>query len=396
MKWRNGWIGAAALILTACGGDDEQQKAQTAKDEQPATGQVEVWRFGLEEIEGSVQYEYANRFAEIVSEKTDGQVEVRLFPYGQLGGLTDIYDQVQAGSVQLAFGSGFLGGTVPESQLFSLNFILTDDELSNTQILNDEAFRKNDDLIDSFRERSLHPLAIVPEGWQVWTANKAVRTPEDFAGLAIRTMDNRLLRETYSAYGANPTTMEYGELYSGLQLGQLDGNIQPVFAHQEMDFYQVQDYMIFANQAQFIATVMANADWYDNLSDEHEQVIEDAVVELVPYIHEVQTRLNTERLNIITENSDIEVIRLTPEERAVFRERSLPVRDVFVDMVGDRGENLLNALLELVEEGAPESADEPVPTTETNDSIAPGESPTQPELDHADNASDDAAESVTP
>ena len=396
MKWRNGWVGAAALILAACGSDDEQQKAQSAKDEQPATGQVEVWRFGLEEIEGSVQYEYANRFAEIVSEKTDGQVEVRLFPYGQLGGLTDIYDQVQAGSVQLAFGSGFLGGTVPESQLFSLNFILTDDELRNTQILNDEAFRKNDDLVDSFRERNLHPLAIVPEGWQVWTANKPIRTPEDFAGLSIRTMDNRLLRETYSAYGANPTTMEYGELYSGLQLGQLDGNIQPVFAHQEMDFYQVQDYMIFANQAQFIATVMANADWYDNLSDEQEQIIEETVVEMVPYIHEVQTRLNTERLNIITENSDIEVIHLTPEERAVFRERSLPVRDVFVDMAGDRGEGLLETLIELVDEGAPESADEPVETTETNDSIAPGESPTQPELDHADNATDDAAESVTP
>ena len=396
MKWRNGWVGAAALILAACGGDDEQQKAQTAADEQPATGQVEVWRFGLEEIQGSVQYEYANRFAEIVSEKTDGQVEVRLFPYGQLGGLTDIYDQVQAGSVQLAFGSGFLGGTVPESQLFSLNFVLTDDELRNTQILNDEQFRKNDDLIGAFRERNLHPLAIVPEGWQVWTANKAVRTPEDFAGLAIRTMDNRLLRETYSAYGANPTTMEYGELYSGLQLGQLDGNIQPVFAHQEMDFYQVQDYMIFANQAQFIATVMANSDWYDNLSDEHEEIIEDAVVELVPYIHEVQTRLNAERLDIITENSDIEIIRLTPEERAAFRERSLPVRDVFVDMVGDRGENLLNALLDLVDEGEPESAGEPVETTETNDSIEPGESPTPGDLDHTDNASDDAAESVTP
>ena len=38
MKWRNGWIGAAALILAACGSDDEQQKAQSAKDEQPATG----------------------------------------------------------------------------------------------------------------------------------------------------------------------------------------------------------------------------------------------------------------------------------------------------------------------------------------------------------------------
>src|SRR5690554_2652892 len=396
MKWRNGWVGAAALILAACGGGDEQEKAQSARDEQPATGQVEIWRFGLEEIQGSVQYEYANRFAEIISEKSEGQVEVRLFPYGQLGGLTDIYDQVQAGAIQLAFGSGFLGGTVPESQLFSLNFILTDDELLNTQILNDEQFRKHDDLVEAFRDRNLHPLAIVPEGWQVWTANKPIRSPADFAGLSIRTMDNRLLRETYSAYGANPTTMEYGELYSGLQLGQLDGNIQPVFAHQEMDFYQVQDYMIFANQAQFIATVMANADWYDNLSDEHEQVIEETVTELVPYAHEMQTRLNAERLNTITENSDIEIIRLTPQERAVFRERSLPVREAFVDMVGDRGESLLNVLLELVEEGAPASADEPVGRTETNASISSGEPPTQPELDHTDNASDDAAESVTP
>ena len=396
MKWRNGWLGAAALILAACGGETEQQKAQTAADEQPATGQVKIWRFGLEEIQGSVQHEYANRFAEIISEKTDGQVEVRLFPYGQLGGLTDIYDQVQAGQIQLAFGSGFLGGTVPESQLFSLNFILTDDELLNAQTLNDERFRKHDDLVAAFRDRNLHPLALVPEGWQVWTANRPVRSPEDFSGLAIRTMDNRLLRETYRAYGANPTTMEYGELYSGLQLGQLDGNIQPVFAHQEMDFYQVQDYMIFANQAQFVATLMANSDWYDDLSGEHEQLLEDTVTELVSYIHEAQTRLNSERLEIITGNSDIEVIRLTPQERAVFRERSLPVRDVFVDMVGSRGERLLNALLELIEEGEPALASQPAVQTETGASISPGETPTAGELDHAENASDTPAESVTP
>lgn len=396
MKWRNGVIGAAALLMAACGGENESQKAQTTRDEQPATGQVEVWRFGLEEIQGSVQFEYANRFAEIISEKTEGQVEVQLFPYGQLGGLTDIYDQVQAGSIQLAFGSGFLGGTVPESQLFSLNFILTDDELFNTQILNDERFRKHDDLVDAFRDRNLHPLALVPEGWQVWTANKPIRSPDDFSGLAIRTMDNRLLRETYRAYGANPTTMEYGELYSGLQLGQLDANIQPVFAHQEMDFYQVQDYMIFANQAQFVATVMANSDWYDDLSDEHERIVEETVAELVTYIHEAQTRLNSGRLDIITSNSDIEVIRLTPEERAVFRERSMPVRDVFVDMVGSRGERLLTALLELVEEGEPELANQAVPHTDTSGSISPGETPTPGEQDHAENASDAAAESVTP
>ncbi|WP_150303402.1 TRAP transporter substrate-binding protein DctP [Pseudomonas saliphila] len=363
MNWRNGVVGAAALVLAACGSDEPEETAETGLEAQPETGQVEVWRVALEEIEGSVQYEYGAQFAELISEKTNGEVEVKLFPYGQLGGLTDIYDQVQAGSIEMAFGSGFLGGTVPESQLFSLNFVLTDDEKKNAEILNHPDFRKHPDLIGAFNERDLHPLAIVPEGWQVWTANKPVRTPEDFEGLAIRTMDNRLLNETYSAYGADPTTMEYGELYSGLQLGQLDGNIQPVFAHQEMDFYQVQDYMIFANQAQFIATFMANQAWYENLSDERKDLIEEVVVELVPYIHDVQTRLNTERLDIITENSDIELIYLTAEERAAFRERSLPVRDVFVEMVGERGESLLNALLEQAgeepQDEQPEETDEP-------------------------------------
>jgi TRAP-type C4-dicarboxylate transport system substrate-binding protein len=142
--------------------------------------------------------------------------------------------------------------------------------------------------------------------------------------------------------------MEYGEVFSGLQLGQIDANIQPVFAHEEMDFYQVQDYMIFANQAQFIATFMSNQDWYEALSDDRKELIDDVVTELVPYIHDVQTRLNSERLSKITENSDIQVIELTEDERAAFRERSLAVRDTFVEMVGDRGKTLMEYLLEKV------------------------------------------------
>ena len=101
---------------------------------------------------------------------------------------------------------------------------------------------------------------------------------------------------------------------------------------------------------------MANSPWYDGLSQERKDVIEEVVTELVPYTHDVQTRLNTERLDIITENSDIELVYLTPEERAVFRERSLPVRDVFSEMVGERGTRLMNALLEQVEKAEADKA----------------------------------------
>ncbi|MDN3519205.1 TRAP transporter substrate-binding protein DctP [Aquisalimonas lutea] len=337
MLWRNSLCVAVALGLATAGS-------------QAAAFEEQTWRFGLEEIEGSVQYEYAAQFAELMDEKTDGAVTVELYPYGQLGGLTDIYDAAQSGSIQLAFGSGFLGGTVPESQIFSLNFVLTDDEWTNTQILNSEEFLMSDAFQESFRERNLHPIAVVPEGWQVWTANQPIRSPEDMDGLAIRTMDNRLLRETYQAYGADPLTVEYGELYSALQLGQAEGNIQPVFAHEEMNFYEVQDYMIFANHAQFIATFMGNKEWWDGLSDEMKGVIHEARQELVKYIHDRQQELNTERLETIKENSDIEIIRLDQEQRQAFAELARPVRDVFVDMTGDRGEELLNILLEQVEQ----------------------------------------------
>ena len=135
MNLRNGCLLAAAVMLAACGSEEEPVASGNGSEtpEQSAVAQAdavetETWGFALEEIEGSVQYEYGARFAELIKEKTDGAVEVKLYPYGQLGGLTDIYDQVQSGSIQFAFGSGFLGGTVPESQLFSLNFVLTDDE----------------------------------------------------------------------------------------------------------------------------------------------------------------------------------------------------------------------------------------------------------------------------
>ncbi len=315
---------------------------------------AETWRFGLEEIEGSVQYEYADQFGELIEEKTDGEVTVELYPYGELGGLTDIYDAVQSGAIQLAFGSGFLGGTVPESQIFSLNFILPEDEWTATQILNSDDFLKSDPMQTAFHERGLHPIAVVPEGYQVWTANQEIRTPEDMEGLATRVMDTRLLRETYSAYGAAPTSVEYGELYSALQQGQAEGNIQPVFAHEEMAFYEVQDYLIFANQAQFVATAMANYDWYQGLSDEHKAMIEEVTDELVRYIHDVQTELNTERLDTMQEESDIEVIRLSAEERDAFRELSMPVRDVFREMTGETGSELLDVLLEEVEEAEAE------------------------------------------
>ena len=312
----------------------------------------QTWRFGLEEIEGSVQHAWATGFKEKIEEASDGAITVQIFPYGQLGGLTDIYEQVQDGDIQLGFGSGFLGGTVNESQIMSLHFIWSADEEINNQVLNSDEFLKSDALVDSYRDRNLHPLAMVPEGWQVLSANEEKRTPADWEGTRIRVMDNRLLNEQWRAYGADPTAVEYGELYSALQLGIADAAVQPIFAHQEMGFYEVQEYLINPFHLPFLASVMSNAQWYDGLSDAEREIIEQARLELVDEIHEVQQQYNRDRLDEML--YDIEYVELTADEQEAFRELQIPVRDVYVEMTGERGEELMNIVLRLVEEAEAE------------------------------------------
>ncbi|WP_163649643.1 TRAP transporter substrate-binding protein DctP [Modicisalibacter sp. 'Wilcox'] len=311
---------------------------------------AETWRFGLEETEGSVQYGYAEEFKKLIEEKSDGDVTVQLLPYGTWGSnYSALYDAIQNGAIQIGFGSGFLGGTVPESQLMSLNFVMPNDQLETAKILNSDAFLKSDPWQQSFRKRGLVPLGALPEGYQVWTANKEIRTPEDMKGLQIRVMDNSLLRATYEAYGAAPITIAYGELYSALQQGQAEGNIQPVFAHENMGFYEVQDYMIFADQSQFVANLIGNQDWYEGLSDEQHKMLDSVLGEMVQKGHDIQTQFNAERLDTIKEKSDINIIHLNEQERDAFRKLAKPVRQTYIDMVGERGKESLNILLDQID-----------------------------------------------
>lgn len=307
---------------------------------------AETWRFGLEEIEGSVQAKYAEAFKELIEEKSSGDITVQLLPYGKWGSsYSELYDAIQGGAIQVGFGSGALGGTVPESQLLSLNFVMPADQLKAVQVLNSPEFIDSEPWQQSFRQRGLVPLAELAEGYQVWTSNKKIEAPADMKNLAIRVMDNSLLRSTYRAYGASPITIAYGELYSALQQGQAKGNIQPVFAHEEMGFYEVQKNMIFAGQAQFVATLMGNLDWYEDLSDKEKTMLKDVTSELVQTGHDIQSQFNKERLDTIKSKSDINIIELNDEQQDAFRKLAEPVRQVFIDEAGERGQQSLDILL---------------------------------------------------
>ena len=317
------------LALTACDARDPD---------------VLTWRFAIEETAGSVQDSYAREFERLVEERTNGAVDVKVYPYGTLGTSDDLTEQLRMGALQFATASpGHLGKTIPEVQVFLLHFLLPEDESQLAAIANDAPFRAVLDPL--FAEKDLRLLSLVPEGWMVWTTQKAVRTPADFEGVKIRTMTSPLLLAAYRSYGASPQAMPYGEVYGALQLNMIDAQVNPIFAIEEMSFYEVTSHLVFARHAPFLTTVVANEDFLAELDPELRRVVAEVVRDLDPWIDDVQRRLNDERLDEILANKpEMQVVELTEEERAAFRDRAASVREEFLAATGSRGARVLAAL----------------------------------------------------
>lgn len=309
------------------------------------TVQAETWRFALEEIEGSVQDQYAQKFAEEISSRTNGDVTVQVYPYGALGTSQDLTELTANGSLQFAFASpGHLATMVPGMGVFNLPYLLSQRDEVNKQVLTDGTV-VYERLAPQLEERNLKLITMFPEGDMVWTSNKEIRTPEDASNVKMRVMTSPILTDSYRAMGFSPTPMPYGEVYGGLQLGQIDAQVNPVFAIEEMKFYEVQDYMIWAGQQQFTTSVVAHQGFYEGLSDDRRAMVDEVVAELNDYIFEVQNTFNQERLETIkAEKPGITMIELTEDERAAFRERAMAARDTFVEMTGDEGRAIMEAL----------------------------------------------------
>jgi tripartite ATP-independent transporter DctP family solute receptor len=308
-----------------------------------------VWRFAIEETSGSVQDAYAQKFKELVEEKSNGEVRVKVYPYGTLGTSDQLSELLYNGSLQFAMASpGHIGKMIPEVQVLLLHYVLSDDDEINKRVLaNPEVRAKFDEL---FAAKDFKLLAIISEGWQVWTANKPIESPDDFSGVKFRVMTSPLLMAAYDAYGASSTPLAFSEVYSALQLKMVDGQVNPVFAIEEMSFFEVNDHLIFANQAQFYSTCLTNREFYDSLTEEEKRWVDESIAELQDYIFDTQRQFNEERLQIILEKKPgTKVIHLTSEQRDVFREASVDVRRLFVETVGPQGEELLEVLEAAVE-----------------------------------------------
>jgi tripartite ATP-independent transporter DctP family solute receptor len=306
--------------------------------------QADTWRYATEEAAANdVQNVFAQKFKEEVEANSDH--EIQLFPFGTLGESDDIMEQAKAGILQFVDQSpGFTGATIPEAQVFFVPYLLPQDQETLVEFFRTSK-AVNEMFPELYAQQGLELLAMFPEGEVCMTTQEPVTSPADLNEVKFRVMTNPLLVESYQAFGATPTPLPWGEVYGALQTGIIQGQENPGFFLDSTKIYEVTDVITCIGHNNFTTAVMANKQFYDGLSEEDQQVIQNATQAAFDYIVDFQATLQEEALAAIKEaKPDMQINILDEAQRQPFEEAAAEVEATFIEMTGDSGQQILDQM----------------------------------------------------
>ena len=306
---------------------------------------ADEWKYVMEEGLSDPQGLYAVKFKEEIEKNSDHTIKIS--PVGTLGESADAMEQTQAGLLQFIDQSpGFTGAMIPEAEAFLVPYL----QPTDPKVVR-EFFKKgkavNEMFHEIYREHGLELLAIFPEGEQVVTTMEEFRNPEDLEGMKIRTMTSPLLLETYTAFGASPIAMSWGELIGALKTNMVDGQENPTIWIEAYGLDELTKVMTYTGHGQYTTAVMANSDFYDGLNRKNKQLIQNATAVAHSYILDEVVKMDAIGLNKIKEtNPGYKIVRLTEAERAVFKQRAMAVEQSYIDKAGKRGAAIIKQMRE--------------------------------------------------
>lgn len=213
----------------------------------------------------------SEQFAELVSERTEGEISIEIYPSDQLGNQTQLVEGTLLGTNDMVLTSdAVLSNFVPEVGMINLPFIFRDSDHVRAA-LDGEVGQKLSAMVED--------QGAVVIGWwdngfrHITNSRNPIETPEDIDGMQLRVPEGPVFVSTFEALGANPTPISFGELYSALQLGVVDGQENPPAHILTQKFHEVQDYVSRTGHIYLSSPVLINKNLLDSLSEEHQSVI---------------------------------------------------------------------------------------------------------------------------
>lgn len=275
---------------------------------------------------------FATNLKDLVAEKTNGEIQLKLYPNSMLGEEQARMEQVMnTPSLNIASFAG-MSPVVPEIYVSAIPFLFEDFEAARTFFDEGQYWKEVE---NALRERTgAELLAVVEEGGFLAFTNdeRPIQAPKDFEGLRFRAMDPSQVA-LYEAFGASGTPIPWTEVYMALRTGVADGQMNPPMYIILGSLYEVQDYLTLANIQYSDQFLVGNGEMLDSWDEETRQAFMEAVAEANEKAREYNEAKVDERIAYLEEQG-MEIIRPAQEDLEAFRKQGQPA---YLEWLKDEG-----------------------------------------------------------
>lgn len=331
-----------AMGLSGCGGSDTSNKADGGSNT-ANTGTVEtsgsttatVLKIGHVNTETSSYHIGLVKFKELIEERTEGRYVIEVYANSQLGGERDMCEGVQMGTVDgVLTASTVLANFVPELMPIDFPYLIRDYEHADKVYLGDIGKQFMTDIDNS----GFKCLAIWENGFRCLSNNKRlINSVDDVAGLKIRVMENKMHQELWRALGADATTMSWGDAYTAVQQGAVDGLEVPAMLTNANRVADICKYYAVTNHLYTpIPLIISEASW-NKMSPEDQKIFMDTAAEVGDYEREQNRQIEQESMGQL----EADGMTITTPDLAPFREKCQTLYEEYNDQYGE----ILNAIL---------------------------------------------------
>ena len=227
------------------------------------------------------QHAAAVKMAELVKQRTNGDVEITIYPANQLGNDAAMINGARGGTIDIvSSGASNYNGIVANTAAMELPFVFRSAQHAYT-VLDGPV---GTGVLNELAPHGLKGLAYWENGWRAFTNNKRpVKTPDDLKGLKIRSTPNPYHIQAFKLLGMNPSPMAIAELYTALEVGTFDAQEHPINVTWSSKFYEVQKHLTVSNHVYSPLILAMNKAKFDSLPANYQQIVVDAAREAAKY-----------------------------------------------------------------------------------------------------------------
>ena len=277
-------ISAVAMGLAACGGSSASTAASStaAASTEQASGEKHEITIAHQQDETDSMHLGAVEFKKYVEENSNGQIDVTIFPNGQLGAEVDIIQSILSqGGCDITFTGETMQTYEPDLGMIGMPYLIQSDEHMD-KVLNGEVGQELEGLMES---AGMKCLTYYTRGPRYITSNRKITCVADCNNLVIRTPSSAMTVAAFEALGAKPTPMALAEVFTSLQQNTIEAQENPLAMIYTKSFYEVQKYLVLtAHLRAWVYVAMGKAQ-FDALPAELQQVVMDGAAEAQAYEH---------------------------------------------------------------------------------------------------------------